>query len=97
MGESFMLDVNKDFDRCPHCGGSGEVLNSVAIGNKIRDLRKEMGITMWLLAKKLGLSVSYLSDLELGRRVWTMGKFHRHLEAMAELIPPPNGPPLKEE
>lgn len=36
--------------------------------NRIRDIRKENGITLKDLAEKVGVSIPYLSDIERGNR-----------------------------
>lgn len=65
VGRSEPIDVYHEV-ACPDCGGLGyhEVVNV----RKIRLLRKESGISLRIMADKLGISASYLSDMELGRR-----------------------------
>ena len=38
------------------------------LGQKIRELRKEKDLSLRELAKRLGVSAAFLSDVELGRR-----------------------------
>ncbi len=42
----------------------------VAIGNELRRRRKQLGISLRNVAKRMRLSAPYVSDLELGRRPW---------------------------
>lgn len=57
--------------KCPRCGGSGEVEDEGVLGMKMRVLRKDAGVTLREMARRIGVSASYLSDLELGRRRWS--------------------------
>lgn len=62
MGErkpSRMID-----DICIHCGSSIKKINPAWL----RRARKERGISLRALAKRLHISAAYLSDIELGRR-----------------------------
>jgi transcriptional regulator with XRE-family HTH domain len=38
------------------------------LGQRIRELREERDVSLRELAKKLGVSAAFLSDIELGRR-----------------------------
>jgi transcriptional regulator with XRE-family HTH domain len=40
----------------------------VTIGKRIKDKRKNMGLTLKILSQRCGLSISYLSDIEQERR-----------------------------
>jgi transcriptional regulator with XRE-family HTH domain len=46
------------------------MLNSdeIALGKKIRDYRKKLGLTQEMLAEKSGLSSKYIQFIENGRR-----------------------------
>lgn len=41
------------------------------LGSVIRDKRKSEGLTLKSLSKKLGCSISYLSDVEKGNRIFS--------------------------
>lgn len=56
---------------CHHCNGTGEEPDQHATGNRIRGLRVTKGVQAKDLAKKLGISPAFYSDLELGRRAWS--------------------------
>lgn len=67
---------------CPHCAGSGRVLDHAAIGASMRRLRESRQISGRQMATRLKISAAYLSDLELGRRNWSgplLDKFKREL------------------
>lgn len=55
---------------CPHCGGSGKCLDDKRVGRHLRDARTGRQITLREVARRMGFSAAYLSDLELGRRGW---------------------------
>jgi transcriptional regulator with XRE-family HTH domain len=57
------------------------------LGQKIRELREAKDLSLRELAKKLGVSAAFLSDIELGRRFPSddvMAKIARILEVKAE-------------
>lgn len=51
---------------CTKCSGSGYI-ERVA-GLWARKLREDAGLTLQQIAKRLGISVGHLSDMELGNR-----------------------------
>ncbi|MGB3026913.1 helix-turn-helix domain-containing protein [Paradevosia shaoguanensis] len=50
---------------CPHCGGSGKVIES--FGDRLLEARDEAGLTQENLARKVGVSRPQLANLETGR------------------------------
>lgn len=56
---------------CTRCHGSGLEPVAVEIGARARLARGEQGLGLRELARLLGCSVSYLSDLERGLRAWS--------------------------
>jgi predicted transcriptional regulator len=76
--------VGFDTQPCQHCGGTGQVLNDADVGAKLRRLREDSGKSLRDVAKALGLSAAYVSDLELGRRRWTAEKADRYARAVGE-------------
>ncbi len=48
----------------------------------MRQAREDAGLSLRDLAKRTGLSVGYLSDLELGRRSWREELRERILKAL---------------
>lgn len=56
---------------CPRCHGKGTVEDDRVVGAYMRNLRKGIPMTLRGMARQLGFSPAYLSDLELGRRRWT--------------------------
>lgn len=51
---------------CTRCGGSGSTER--VSGLAMRKLREDAGLTLRQVAKKLGVSIGHLSDMELGNR-----------------------------
>ena len=47
-----------------------EVLDHAKIGINAMSLRKENGLTLREMSAKMGISISYLCDLEHGRKSW---------------------------
>lgn len=56
---------------CRHCNGSGEEVDQAAIGAQMRARRKAAGISLREIARRLGITASYLADMEKGARNWT--------------------------
>lgn len=52
--------------RCGTCGGTGKV--DCIPGDQMRSMREDAGISIREMARRIGISPMYLSDLELGRR-----------------------------
>jgi transcriptional regulator with XRE-family HTH domain len=69
--------------KCPTCEGKGSIDNPIFTGQKMRTLREGRGLTLRSMAGKVGISLSYLTDLEHGRRNWSpelIAKCHKALE-----------------
>jgi transcriptional regulator with XRE-family HTH domain len=69
---------------CPRCGGSGTVLDDKKMGAFMRSIRIKSGLSGRELARRMGVSAAYLSDLELGRRGWNeerRAKYRKATEA----------------
>jgi len=65
---------------CPRCGGSGTILDDRAFGDLMREARKARGLSVREIARRVKWSPAYVSDLELGKRMWTHAK-HKRYEA----------------
>lgn len=59
-----------------------EEINHIEAGRRIRNLRYKAGMSLRRLAKEMGLSAPFISDLELGRRNWTRKHFAAALEIL---------------
>lgn len=57
--------------KCEQCNGTGKILDSKKIGWERRAARKTARIGLRQMATLLGLSASYIYDLEHGRRNWS--------------------------
>ena len=58
-------------NKCRRCKGSGREPDQVETGLWFRAHRQQIGVSLRLMSKRLGISPSFLSNLEQGRRVWT--------------------------
>lgn len=67
--------------QCPMCRGEGWIYRA-PIGRTLRAQREDAGITMRTLAKRLGISPTYLSDLENDRRRWDGKLVNRYQHAI---------------
>lgn len=71
--------------KCPHCLGSGKVIDHTIVGRDCRNWRLSDRVSLRALAKELKVSAPYLSDLELGRRNWSSELIGRYFEGLAKL------------
>ena len=67
---------------CPRCGGSGTVMHDGFVGQQMRSRREQAGISLRELARRVEWSAAYVSDLELGRKVWTDRKLKRYVKGL---------------
>lgn len=68
--------------KCKCCLGTGVTQNWAAIGRECRARRLDAGLSLIDLSHELGVSVSFLSLLELGKRHWN----HELLDRFNALI-----------
>ena len=55
-------------------GGVMKIADAEAFGNELRKRRKELGYTQAYIAELTGFSVSFISDLERGKKTCEIGK-----------------------
>lgn len=67
---------------CLHCGGSGEQINRVEVGQWVRGYRLRFNLTATKVSRILGISTSYYCDLEHGRKNWNKELFNRVCEVI---------------
>lgn len=64
-------------------GGNNDIIdNSVIIGDRIRFFRQNKKLTLKELSLKAGLSISFLSDIENGRRLPSLENLSKIAEAL---------------
>ena len=59
-----------------------EKIDHLEAGKRIRAMREQAGMSVRRLAKEMGFSAPFVSDLELGRRNWTVENFNRAKEIL---------------
>ncbi len=64
-----------------------EIVDSEETGSFARQLRKERGISLAVLSQQMGVSVSYLANLECGNRRWNENLVSRFNEAIEACSP----------
>lgn len=62
------------------------VSDNTATGQLMREARKRAGLSLREMARRLGQSAPFVSDLELGRRKWDW----KRIEQWADVLVPPN-------
>lgn len=54
--------------KCPHCNGTGELqLGSMAMGDKLRYLREQAGLSLRDVENRVGISNAAVSQIETGK------------------------------
>lgn len=69
---------------CDSCAGSGKVPGD-GTGAQLRKERERLGITAAAVLRHMGISDTYIGDLEKDRRPWTgdlVGKYQAALAAL---------------
>jgi len=56
---------------CRHCNGTGREQDNKFVGREARKGREAAGIGLRVMASLIGVSPSFLSQLERGERNWT--------------------------
>lgn len=67
-------------------------IDHVALGYMLRKRRIAQSVSLRAHAAKLKLSAPYVSDLELGRRGWSLARVEAYLGALPEM---PDAPSLQ--
>ena len=67
--------------QCPRCRGTGQL----PAAESLRPIRHSAGLTLTAMARSMGVSVPYLSDVERGKRHVTarVEKAYRELQNQA--------------
>lgn len=60
--------------KCKRCNGTGEVQDPLVIGQTLKKMRVDAGISQARLAEVMKISPAHLCDLENGKRGW-LGEF----------------------
>jgi predicted transcriptional regulator len=67
---------------CPRCGGTGTIMHDGFVGSQMRARREAIGISLRELSRRVKWSATYVSDLELGRKLWTDRKVQRYVKGL---------------
>lgn len=70
---------------CPKCGGTGKIRDNGKLAAEMVKLRETKVLTLTEVAKEMSLSKAYISDLEHGRRTWSVTLEKRYLDAISLL------------
>jgi transcriptional regulator with XRE-family HTH domain len=67
---------------CPKCCGTGFLPDQEKIGAELRALRIERKKSLRSVAKRMGFTAPYVSDLELGKRRWSADLINQFKKAI---------------
>lgn len=67
---------------CAKCDGTGRVTDHTALGADFQQKRRAAGYTLRQIASLMGISIGYLSDLEHGRKHWSLRQRVEYLSAL---------------
>lgn len=67
---------------CPRCSGMGQIADDKVVGEAMRQSRMDHRLSVRELARRIGWSAAYVSDLERGLRTWTEEKKIRYWKGL---------------
>ena len=70
---------------CSRCNGTGEEPNWKEFGVSMKAQRKQAKVHAYRVADRMGISPTYISDLENGKRAWGAELTRKYLDALKEL------------
>lgn len=73
--------------QCPHCRGSGRLPDWRITGAKVRAARKTKRLSLRELARMVGCSYVYLSNMERGKLPWRGPASHRAMVILGMVTP----------
>jgi DNA-binding XRE family transcriptional regulator len=62
---------------CPKCWGTGIVVEQPPLGRQARMRRRELGLTLRQMGRRIGVSESQLCLLEAGKRGWSRKQWEK--------------------
>ncbi len=68
--------------KCPKCKGTGYIQDDAEIGKALSIKRRKALLTLREVSAKMDISISYLSDLEHGRKKWSAKLEQAYREAV---------------
>jgi predicted transcriptional regulator len=74
--------LSKMLKPCKTCSGTGKMVDDAQVGTHLRGIRTKAGISLRDMAKRLGCTPPYVSDLENGRRAWNQKRIDEFLQAV---------------
>ena len=88
MSKIALVKLNKaDFPKktCTRCNGCGLENDYVAFGEQMAKKRQNAGLTLKQVSSRLRYSISYISDLEHGRKAWSEEMIANYLRSLQKV------------
>lgn len=70
------------YTKCSHCNGTGKEIDDFRTGQNAKSEREAAKVSVRALARAIGWSAAYVSDLERGNRRWNEEKMTRYMQAL---------------
>lgn len=67
---------------CPCCLGTGKEQDPARVGQALKKKRRAAGKTLREISLRIGVSISYLSCLESGKRNWSPSLREHYLRSL---------------
>lgn len=83
-GETMNWSELEKTANCRCCKGSGKAYDHRAIGQQVNGARKAAKLRLREISKRSGYTISYISDLEQGRRNWNRFLYEKMMAAIME-------------
>ena len=68
--------------RCPKCNGAGAIEDPATCGMRLRLARKKARKGLREVAEAMGISATFLHDMEVGNRGWTLSRIVQFTKAI---------------
>lgn len=72
---------------CRCCDGTGREIDHGQMGQRMREARMRIPLTLTAVARRMKLSIAYVHDLECGKRYWTNDLLDLYQKSIAANFP----------
>lgn len=80
----YCMRITKNTKTCPKCNGTGKIIDPCIVGPVLRLKRISTSISLRTMAKRIGISAMYLSEMERGLKAWSGERIQQFLNELAK-------------